>query len=150
MKCCFCIYIASHADLSPFLSSAPDLVPMPRLSRNHAQNQDPDFIPTAEPENVAERPPQPTCHRGRGAANVTRQMGPSTGTLVVKGPNLGEYIDLEVSESTDEEASYSSQGHPSLAASNPPVAHTIGAAVAPTVQGSQGSARVTHDINHFF
>jgi len=123
---------------------------MPHPSHNHTQNQDPDFIPAAEPENVAKRPPQPTRHRGRGATNVTCQIGSSTGNFVVEGPNLGEYIDIEVSESTDEEASHSSQGHPSLAASNPPVAHTIGAAVAPTVQGSQGSACVAHDINHFF
>ena len=123
---------------------------MPCPSRNHAQNRDPDFIPAVEPENVAERPPQPTHHHSCGATNVTCQMGPSTRNLVIEGPNLGEYIDIEFSESTDEEASHSSQGHPSLAASNPPVAHTIGAAVAPTVQGSQGSACIAHDINHFF
>ena len=117
---------------------------------SRTQNRDANFVPTAEPENAASRPPQPT-HHGRGASanpNVTCQTRPPT---VVKDPGLKEYVDIEVSDGTDEEASHSSQGCPHLGpASNPPVAHTTSAADAPTAQSSQGSAHIAHDINHFF
>ena len=124
--------------------------------RSRTQNRDAndsDFVPAAEPENAASRPPQPT-RRGRGALanpNVTRQTSPPTRNPVVEDPGLGEYVEIEVSDSTDEEASHSSQGRPHLGpTSNPPVARTASAADAPTAQSSQGSARVAHDINHFF
>jgi hypothetical protein len=120
--------------------------------RSCTQNRDAndsDFVPAAEPKNAASRPPQPT-RWGHGAPanpNVARQTGPPTRNLVVEDPGLREYVEIEVSDSTNEEASHSSQGRPT---SNPPVACTASAADAPTAQSSQGSACVAHDINHFF
>jgi hypothetical protein len=114
-------------------------------------------VPAADPENAADRPPQHAGRRGGASANAntTRQTRQPTRTPVVEDSDVGEYIDVEVSESSDEEDSEPTQGHSHLApAPNAPVAAPVAlpsdAAGGSTAQGSQGSARTAHDINYFF
>ena len=114
-------------------------------------------VPAANPENAADRPPQRAGRRGGASANAntTRQTRQPTRTPVVEDSDVGEYIDVEVSESSDEEDSEPTQGHSHLApAPNAPVAAPVAlpsdAADGSTAQGSQGSARTAHDINYFF
>jgi hypothetical protein len=114
-------------------------------------------VPAADPENAADRPPQRAgCHGGASTnGNTTRQTRQPTRTPVVEDSDVGGYIDVEVPESSNEEDSEPTQGHSNLApAPNAPVAAPVAlpsnAADGSTEQGSQGSARTTHDINYFF
>jgi len=69
-----------------------------------------------------------TIHRGGASTNAstTRQTRQLTRTPVVEDSDIGEYIDVEVLESSDEEDSESTQGHSHLAPTpNAPVAALV-------------------------
>jgi hypothetical protein len=124
---------------------------------HHRQLVGTNTVPAADPENAADRPPQHTGRRGGAStnANTTHQTRQSTRTPVVEDSDVGEHIDIEVPKSSDEEDSESMQGHSHLSPTpNAPVAAPVAlpshAVDGSTAQGSQGSARTTHDINYFF
>jgi hypothetical protein len=106
--------------------------------QRHITPQDANYVPAIEPENTAGRAPQ--CVRQNARVASTIQLP----------PNLGEYIDIDVPESSDEEGSL-----PPGPPINPP---TPGPTPqpgstdqpAPSSQGGDGRTNVAHDINHFY
>ena len=130
-----------------------DLIMPPRVPRPDA-----NYVPAIEPEIASDIAPQRTRRNGRVASATTNVTRPArqNPVAVQPPPNLGEYIDIDVADSSDEEGSLSSQGHgPSGPAANPPAPGPTTQPVPSTqpVSGSQGGdsrTNVAHDINHFF
>jgi len=94
----------------------------------HQQPVGTNAVPAADPENAADRPPQRTIRRSGASTNAstTRQTRQPTRTPVVEDSDIGEYIDVQVLESSDEEDSESTQGHSHLAPTpNAPVAALV-------------------------
>jgi hypothetical protein len=98
---------------------------------------DANYIPSIEPENAAGRAPQ--CVHWN--AHIASTIQPP--------PDIREYIDIDVPESSDEEGSLPP---------GPPIdSPTLGTTTqpgstdqpAPSSQGGDGHTNVTHDINHF-
>ena len=99
---------------------------------------DANYVPAIEPENAAGGAPQ-RVHRN---ARVASTIQPP--------PDLGEYIDIDVPESSDEEGSL--PPGPPIDPPTPGPTPQPGSTdqPAPSSQCGDGRTNVTHDINHFY
>src|ERR1700720_3800959 len=83
---------------------------------------DSNYVLAIEPEITSDIAPKRTRQNGRVASATTNVTRPArqNPVAVQPPPNLGEYINIDVADSSGEEGSLSSQGHgPPGPAANP-------------------------------
>jgi len=99
---------------------------------------DANYVPAAiEPENATGGAPQRVLRNARVASTVQPR------------PDLGEYIDIDIPESSDEEGSLP-PGPPADPPAPGPIPQPGSTGQPASSQGGDGRTNVAHDINHFY
>ena len=105
---------------------------------HHITPLDANYVPAIKPENATGRAPQRVCRNSRV---------PST----IQPPHdLGEYIDIDVPESSDEEGSLPPGPPANPPAPGPTPQPGFTGQPASNSQGGDGHTNIVHDINHFY
>lgn len=106
--------------------------------RCHVTPSDANYVPAIAPENTAGEAPQCVCRNARVASTIQPP------------PDLREYIDIDIPESSDEEGSLPPGPPIDPPAPGPTLQPGSTGQPAPNSQCGDGRTKVAHDINHFY